>query len=1129
MGQKRTPEEIIATISRKLVRERCTYVSVNKRALGIAENFKPIRTSDIFVTPQLIQTSIDFIRIPTKLDTVKRSQINVDELIRRIDARITELEAEEAAILSKASYSLHEDTPAVRIHGRAKENEEDDYLDFLPTKENHFCNVVVTASAGSGKSILLDRLALWLARESTICEVDGALDSGSDNQFKEWLNGFIGTRETFDEKIPLLLRCRDIASKNYANENLPWQIAMAIFQCPANKSSKAIELLELSDPSQFVILVDGLDELPKNISVAHVYDALLALFGLEESDLGNRFSVFATTRDTAMDNETSEFLKRNEFQAFEVVALNKMNRKDRGKFVYSLARSWYICQCFPENEACEKAELLKTTIESDWTIRFRNFLRSPLELTLCLVLFSNVENLPSTEHALYSKYVNSRLRWRRGSTNADDLLLLLSYCASRTAYEAKKSSSFDLRIPKDQFLKWLETSYSILGTSLESFRERGFKTREDAALHDLNELVNVHGVLSISDGMVSFEHRRLQVFLAENGLITGACPRGFSLKTYAGIYESKKKNDSLGDDWATLFAFFVQDSRVGDQALRETWDVISANADPVDYTDQESEIFLAILMDGRIANAAQINHLESLLQVFCSRRIMSGQLDGYRKISTDGRYTGVIKAIEKLYREDSQYEYCFTVATLDIFGALRQSIGANVSEAEVARILRWPKTIDGPTIIRLLHRLEMLLFFRQVDQKQLEFSKYFFDDGSSDCNDAVRSIVTHSLKYFCTTSSHKDSAEIARTLNDLSEIKTCRSMICDTVSSGAVPLFSLLSALERQIRERTNDADDCSESISIDVKRMLGLLASLSADECLDDAFDSYSSEYMTLHVKRHYIETMRWAAEQVFRYSSIESSREFADANNIDAMLSEAESLDMGLAVFLEPLKRACTSNKEKTNKASSFPGLYAKVTIPDTVEYALKQHESNFSVDIEDLRIAAASVLNAARFNIIIDPGALMIISKIFDVMKRHSESDTSDEFGYPGETLNILCNENNMRIQIRGEVRKVLDEEATRSSEPQELEFTAVAQDGRLMKCEALFMFDSPETGKSYIVYTDHTRDEDGNTKVYASIYDPNQLTIDEDKNLASLELSPIESSIEWEMIETILDEIQASVEE
>ena len=78
-----------------------------------------------------------------------------------------------------------------------------------------------------------------------------------------------------------------------------------------------------------------------------------------------------------------------------------------------------------------------------------------------------------------------------------------------------------------------------------------------------------------------------------------------------------------------------------------------------------------------------------------------------------------------------------------------------------------------------------------------------------------------------------------------------------------------------------------------------------------------------------------------------------------------------------------------------------------------------------------------------------------------------------------------------------------------------FKVINDEGKEIECEVLFTFESDETKKNYIVYTDNTIDEEGNTKVYASIYNPNQ---DETK------LLPIETDKEWKIIETILDELQ-----
>ena len=78
-----------------------------------------------------------------------------------------------------------------------------------------------------------------------------------------------------------------------------------------------------------------------------------------------------------------------------------------------------------------------------------------------------------------------------------------------------------------------------------------------------------------------------------------------------------------------------------------------------------------------------------------------------------------------------------------------------------------------------------------------------------------------------------------------------------------------------------------------------------------------------------------------------------------------------------------------------------------------------------------------------------------------------------------------------------------------------FKVIDNEGKEVVCEVLFTFDSEETNKSYIVYTDNTTDDSGNVKVYASVYIPDAKTT---------ELLPIETEREWKIIETILESIQ-----
>lgn len=78
-----------------------------------------------------------------------------------------------------------------------------------------------------------------------------------------------------------------------------------------------------------------------------------------------------------------------------------------------------------------------------------------------------------------------------------------------------------------------------------------------------------------------------------------------------------------------------------------------------------------------------------------------------------------------------------------------------------------------------------------------------------------------------------------------------------------------------------------------------------------------------------------------------------------------------------------------------------------------------------------------------------------------------------------------------------------------------FKIIDKDGKEIGFEILFTFESDETNKNYMVYTDNTTDEEGNTKVYASVFNP---------NAEPLELLPVETEREWKVIETIITSIE-----
>ena len=72
----------------------------------------------------------------------------------------------------------------------------------------------------------------------------------------------------------------------------------------------------------------------------------------------------------------------------------------------------------------------------------------------------------------------------------------------------------------------------------------------------------------------------------------------------------------------------------------------------------------------------------------------------------------------------------------------------------------------------------------------------------------------------------------------------------------------------------------------------------------------------------------------------------------------------------------------------------------------------------------------------------------------------------------------------------------------------------EDGSEVECDILAAFDCETNGKSYIIYTDNELDENGNTQLFASVWD-------DSGDVAKL--LEIEEEEEWQMIDELLDQM------
>lgn len=82
-----------------------------------------------------------------------------------------------------------------------------------------------------------------------------------------------------------------------------------------------------------------------------------------------------------------------------------------------------------------------------------------------------------------------------------------------------------------------------------------------------------------------------------------------------------------------------------------------------------------------------------------------------------------------------------------------------------------------------------------------------------------------------------------------------------------------------------------------------------------------------------------------------------------------------------------------------------------------------------------------------------------------------------------------------------------------------FTIPDENGKLVEYEMLFELETEEPKKTYIAYTDNSKDENGRFKVFAA-------RTENGDNDEERKLFPIETDEEWKLIEDVLTQ---SVEE
>lgn len=110
-----------------------------------------------------------------------------------------------------------------------------------------------------------------------------------------------------------------------------------------------------------------------------------------------------------------------------------------------------------------------------------------------------------------------------------------------------------------------------------------------------------------------------------------------------------------------------------------------------------------------------------------------------------------------------------------------------------------------------------------------------------------------------------------------------------------------------------------------------------------------------------------------------------------------------------------------------------------------------------------------------------------------------------------------------------KDALRQEMCMNDDQKQLRFIAHNEQGECVEYDVVLTFEAVSSGNNIIVYTDGSQDEVGNLKIFASVYDPEELAAAESGGIADLKLGAVEEASDRRILDEILCEMAAAAAE
>lgn len=358
--------------------------------------YRVITLEDIYLPLTLGTSSYDVPSLGSDF-----SNVDIDELIRRIDEKIAALEAEEAREnANNHDDNMSEKNPISEIQSRDFEK-----------PINTGLRLLLEANPGGGKTTFCKRLVLAML-----------------NNEEPFLNKYAEENDLFFKSgsLPVLISCKNIAdlsagelvSLNFTH--LMYKLCVQSFGQHFSEISEDefIELVDSYESNKLCIILDGWDE---------ILDAEKERAFCENL---NNFLEQNPSADTIITIRVS-YVAPELFQPYSAkMIIRPLSDNDIREF----CKKWYEIILSPNQQRAKNYSLISEQILRSKDQQVRAMMKNPLDLSLLLTVSKNDGRLPENKAELFKELVDLYIFWSinksTGSLSAKSIRVFLAYIAS---------------------------------------------------------------------------------------------------------------------------------------------------------------------------------------------------------------------------------------------------------------------------------------------------------------------------------------------------------------------------------------------------------------------------------------------------------------------------------------------------------------------------------------------------------------------------------------------------------------------------------------------------------------------------------------------------------------------------